>query len=369
MASNSGARRSVLAGGLVLAVLAAWLVLARPRAERERAGAAPAAESSVPVEDSGAAPVEISRASVAPEARNTLEEGSDRAAVVVTVVDAADRPLGGIELELLARAVSGEEVVLARSWSRGEDGHTRLVLETSPARGAWLRVVCRASFFPAPALELGAELPVDPVLLRLPAHGSVEVTLQRDGAPVRHPAQVELRLPEHPELPPRIVAAPDGRARFEAVGTGLELELQAFCEESGPSEPLRAGGPRTPGELVTVPLSLGPIWPRVRLRIVAADGTPLAHETFAGWVDYGTHATPLTARPRSDGQGWLEFHLPGTPTEHGERALVLHSVDGDDGARARVAIRDPLDPLGVNTLDSATLPRASGAPSADEPGR
>lgn len=349
MASLS-ARRSGLALVLALALLATWLVLERNPAPRGAGAASPGRELAP---SSAATRVEPARSepfSEAAPARLAVADGAEGTALIVVVVDAQERPRGGIALELLERVGESEERMLASSTSLPDDGRARLVPARSPTPGAWLRVVCRESFVPAPSLELGAELPAAPVVLRLPSHGSLEVNLLRDGAPIGHAARVELRLLDHPGLAPRNVATRDGRARFEAVGLGLALELSAVCDESGPTEPVQVDGPVSAGELVTLSLSLGPLWPRVRLRVVDGAGNPVADEAFEGWVDYGNRAAPLSSAARSDADGWLEFRLPGEPSAQGERTLVLRSERAGEGRPIRLTIRDPLAAEGVNEL-------------------
>lgn len=356
MGSSSSARRTGLALALVLVACAAWLVFARRptgRGVRPEESSAARTAADVPRVE-----LETARAPVAEtEPRLALAPEPEGPTLTVNVVDQEDQPVGGIGLELLAVRGPEHVEVLASATTLPSDGRARLVPGHDPGPTLY-RVVCREAFSPAPTLELGSELPRAPVTLRLPLHGALEVQLVRAGKPVRHAARIDLRRVAELDAPLHSASAVEGRARFAAVGLGQELELSATCEESGPCEPVRVVGPQRAGEVVPLTLALGPIWPRVRLRVVDADEEPIAGERFEGWVDYGASSAPLTSCPRSDEAGWLEFHLPGGAPEHGGRFLVLRALrpGAPQELRLRLAILDPLDPELTSDLGVVHLP-------------
>jgi hypothetical protein len=212
---------------------------------------------------------------------------------------------------------------------------------------------------PTLTLELGSELPRAPVTLRLPPHGAVTVQLLRAGEPVRHAARIDLRLvTEGASGAIHAREAIEGRTLFPAVDLGFELELSAWCEESGACEPARVAGPRRAGEVVPITLALGPVWPRVRLRVVDAKDVPVVGERFEGWVDYGASSAPLTTSPRSGEGGVLEFRLPGGAPEPGPRTLVLRALrpEEPEELRLRLTIPDPLDEECASDLGVVQLP-------------
>lgn len=359
--------------GILLAALTAWAVLGREPAERDEA-ARPAERAPLPALETQQVPLEPA----AVEQRHELEPKSQSAdspvpdvdprALDVLVQDSDGQPCAGLELELVA---TYREAGVQRDESLGRlvtrsDGHARFQRESVPFRAGILlhTLRCREPLVPRLVRELGADLPDATVVLVLPAHGRLEVRATRGGVPVRSPVRFEFFLDTGSEdlENPLVRDGAQGVAVFPALTPGLRGFLRAVCAESGSTEIVGVHGPRQAGELATATLELGPLWPRVALRVLDENGKPLARTRFTGWVDQGNATAPLPYPVTSDAHGRLEIHLPPLTAEAGASGLVL-CVDvplrPDEAApRARLDLPERLDSERPTELGNLLIPFA-----------
>jgi hypothetical protein len=191
--------------------------------------------------------------------------------------------------------------------------------------------------------ELGPETPE--VVLVLPDTGRVEVEVEEaNGRALDGPATARLRWRARAEdgfqgMHDRAVAA--GRAVFDAVGLGLELELEAWPADDGvESGRARLRGPTRPGESVQAVLALGAPRPVLVGRLMDAAGAPAGGLRF----QLSFHGVPRDLGSPSAGPSRVD------PS--------YHTSDPDGGFRV-LLVRGTFGPRQVEIEESA--PR-SGAP-------
>ncbi|NOT31005.1 MAG: hypothetical protein HOP15_11205 [Planctomycetes bacterium] len=227
--------------------------------------------------------------------------------VRVRVVDAAGVPQSGVEVALRSAKRVGDFVCAAT----GADGtlelfarEHRVELVRDGARVAlavWLREPVEAPV----DLE---HVPLEPIELRLPPAGSVEVVLaDEDGVEsneaVRVWAEPSTRM--QAELGERVQGFRStelwtrcGRARFWPVGLGLELRFGAEAEERE-DRSVVAEGPTKPGEELEIRLELGAGYPCSpdESSIQAADRSGPAPCPSMHGVDAAAKAVPASWIP------------------------------------------------------------------------
>jgi carboxypeptidase family protein len=283
----------------------------------------------------------------------------------VRVVDAQGAPVGGVEVQLLARKLDERDFGPPRAAGTSRaDGHAELDLtafrqERRPdARGWQQRLQAWAPFAALPSLELGAELPAEVVMLRLPPSGSIAVKV--DGAERALPeACVELLAPAlvgQAQLASLRAPIVDGQALFPAVGLRLALQLRVRARGFRPLPPLELRGPSVACERVSATLELGAEWPRAALFAVDEHGDPLANQCFHGWVDGPMPPPSLEPSPRSDARGRLVFHVPGEPLPGETRRLCLRPADLGPFPPTTLALPAALEPGVVTELGTLVFP-------------
>jgi hypothetical protein len=231
-----------------------------------------------------------------PSHRRTLELAPD-VVIRARVVDAGGTPVAGIPVGLrvvsqwwswdILKAITDEDGIAAL-----EHAHAPLLQQHDPSQRFAVGIVMHA-LEPIQVEVDRTELPSEPVELRLPPHGSVEVILDppanaRD--PGARSATVFLQemgreedQPGYQTWSPRRLE--DGRAVFPIVGLGLRFLAHAESPDVE-VQPLEFGGPTSAGERIVVHLSPGAAKPRVVGRALLADGTPLADARLRGTIQY-----------------------------------------------------------------------------------
>lgn len=253
-----------------------------------------------------------------------------------------------------ANPLPGVEVALLKRWSFASGIYRVWVLETRGANAvacfphAQERILNRAGF----AWSVGAEvlevepveeridpeaLPRDPVILVVPATGSVEVSvLDELGDPLAGEAKVTIgvvrkgearRLPSNTrDLRPALEKPlENSRALFPHVGLGCELEVIASSAGTMVSTRTYGAGPFRAGEKVSFELRLGLDYPVLRFRALDERGAPIVEEELHVTLHHEAIAMssdrPFTVR--TDEHGVARIDLERRWTKDMTRVLLL----------------------------------------------
>jgi len=369
-------RLTTLAGFLaLLAVVAtAWVVSRRdadegaapqPSAEEPRGAPAPASfeadlhPASAPVREA-ARPTAAAPPGDAVEAGGRAEPG-----IAVQVVGQDGRPVedAGVALECALPGSESRDSVRARTDARGcaTLRPPEQVLRMAARFDAQLEfaVVADVPLLDAPRVDLGrTPRSAEPVVLRLPPFGSVEVAVHdADGAPTDAAIAVALfwRTPGSEEPWDRIgtprAHARGGRARLPIVPLGKELLLRSSGSpgrQAGPD--VVVPGPRRDGEVVRAAVRLGA--PRTFLvgRVVDERGEPVTRPVAMAVAflpadapaDFVPERGTLTWRRQEiDAEGRFRMAVTGSAAGPDRRPVLLadHAVEGSEVV---LAARAPL---------------------------
>ena len=196
----------------------------------------------------------------------------------------------------------------------------------------------------------------------LPATGAVEVLLlDAEGNPLRGEATVHLRINPEVDVSPLYgpkrrqltCEAVEGRATFSHVALGLNLEAEAIREGSGSGPRVSVAGPVRSGEKTSITLQFGADHPVLQVRVVDADGSPLANERIGYSVrgGFGFASNMVTSS-----EGVLRCDLPARCM--GGEAGTL-TVNRGVAGRGEVDVPPNLEPglrdLGTVILGSVPL--------------
>ncbi len=181
-------------------------------------------------------------------------------------------------------------------------------------------------------------IPADPVILRLPATGTVEVLVDGVGPPPTGRSSVQLRLaqPEAAATPPGAlgdsVPATGGRARLPV---GLGLQLQARAPIDGADAPFGPpfAGPVRAGQTVTIRLDPEAGVLVLAGRLLHPDRRPVAER----WIDAGLERPSLSgdsthwtrARTNAEGDFLLRWPLEATAPRPDRLRLELRPPGSD----------------------------------------
>lgn len=294
----------------------------------------------------------------------------------VMVLDDGDRPRAGVAVSYCA--MEGTQGRILRTASTDEEGIAELRhLREAIAGVGWQvteHAVC-AGFAADPPVRARFDPlnpPEEPIVLRLPAMGGVEIeVLDHSGAQVRDGIEVVLQRVSTARR--SVEAAPetriwpdgargalrlpvvDGRVRFERVGLGLRLEFGADFDGIGRFERQEAAGPLDPGQLVRLTLRQTAALPVLTGRLVNESGAPLP---LTQWeAEFYPEERPLQLLKRTlrtDEVGGFRTAFPAEGAPAGRTLLLGHTTrDGrTDLALAEFTI--PLDP-GVTDLGNVVL--------------
>lgn len=317
-----------------------------------------------------------------------LAPGEDESATVVLieelaldvrVVDPSARPAAGIPVALRFR---GDEQVadFFRTLS-GKDGRARLrhlqvALEdrTVPSEGG---AVCAAlallAVEPVEVTLRAGPLPRETIVLVAPPTGALEVVLEdADGRPLAIDAWIELEIAAgersaHDEWRRRFiprsrddrrlrVIARDGRARIDAIGLTLDLDVRVEPRKGYRPVTARGRGPQLPGEVALVRI---PVVERISVlaaRLVDPAGAAWASRALEGalWLDSPQGDHGCGARVRTDAAGRFELEIDAGWPLAGTYALRLWS-DEPDGRRRWTAIEENDLVPGENDLGARVI--------------
>ncbi len=264
--------------------------------------------------------------------------------VVVRVEEEDGAPAGGVPVVF---AEIGDEGRTRPRWTVRTDPRSGLAVFPNlevflPDAGSDRRVafVVAAPLREPPRTDLAwGELPDEPIVLRLPAHGALEVRLlTQAGEPYPGPVTVTAYpRPKAGERPPPRWRRPrersaDGTALFPVVPLGESLVVEAFVADVVPfADPVATDGPERPGATRTVALRRPSADPIVTGRAVDGGGRPLAAtelfvEALPDWAfaesgvvvatdETGRFALTLTpvTDPAQGPPAWLDVRLRGDP--------------------------------------------------------
>lgn len=203
------------------------------------------------------------------------------ASVTVRVLTSGGEPAVGARVGWEVQDRSSGVVPVAATW-RLTDARGEAVLrdvpssrlEQVPPQGTSWWITVLEPFEPRIRVACDAEHPpATPVVLQLPPHGEVIVTAtDARGDPATdgtvaylHAAAWNWRYPPHASRLP----LQDGRVRFPFVGVGLDLEAGADVEQAHRFATTRQVGPRSKGEVVTIPIRPSAAGVQLTGRIVA----------------------------------------------------------------------------------------------------
>ena len=296
----------------------------------------------------------------------------------VLVVDERRAPVEGIPVAY--RALSrGTGHSLAKAVT-GPDGRVRLPhLQEAITRAGSDRqhvVAIGLPLEPTVQAEFDPGAPPDePLLLVLPATGTVEVAvLDPSGAPYPDGLQIALQKQMPPEqrarysqqgmvhqdfLGMRWVEVRDGIARFERVGLGLTLECGADFERTMEMQSITAPSPSRAGETVRLTLQQTRRHAAFTGRLIGADGTALARQPVQ-WVTYGAatlrRVTYGSIRTGEDGS----FRVPCSTAALEQRVGLLVFTLPQTGTRIDLACVTLPQPLPAQDHDLGVI--AAGTP-------
>ncbi|MEL6431599.1 MAG: hypothetical protein AAFR54_20680 [Planctomycetota bacterium] len=285
---------------------------------------------------------------------------------IKVVEEVGDRPVGGVDVELVARprGQSNDERVLGTERAEEATGLVRFERElqlqaaADAARvGARVEFLARAdaSRSPAPEVVLDADAQPahGPVLLRLGPSGGVRVTvvgpsgaLRQSGARVLHwfrPAESGGRFER---VGAHTLPVDSGIAVIKSVGLGLEFRLLARTDDDrAVSNSVLVQGPTVPEEIVDVTLELDAPRPFFSATVVNDDGAPLVETAL-------TYAFGDRDAPVADGAtSWRSVRTNAT----GRVRLLYRGGLDDRGALTLELRRQKSD--GTFGLGTALLPR------------
>lgn len=319
-----------------------------------------------------------------------LELRPDRA-LGVRLVDAMRAPVAGVIVELRQRVAESQYVSHA---FQPTDGEGRARLEhlhemRSEVNGIALEYFLGADVMAAEPVQVAidpAHWPSEDVVLQLPGTGALVVELVGPGGePWNGDGQVEIGLDRSTvasiraagnDIPTSSALRPirAGRARFERLGLGLELEL--FVDPDGWKQHLATvSGPTRAGESVTARVHLVEPAPSISGRIVDREGRPLARESLTCEIWSQREPQLRVEQRRSDDSGrfvgfggpymlddgvWsLYFSIPGEPQRAATTTLTAPVAAGPIELGDVVLDAPPLLARGVVTDASGRPVRAA----------
>lgn len=212
--------------------------------------------------------------------------------------------------------------------------------------------------------------PAEPIVLVLPATGSVEIAvLDAAGKPVTDGLQVVLQTAikfSRPSATPdprlfvqgsqgsRTAQVQGGVARFERVGLGLDLEFGADFSRTGYLERRTGQGPQRTGELVQFELRRKEQDPVLSGRVVDEAGEPLREKALEAAVILSGERALHQARfsLRTDSEGRFQVEIPDAGSKTGLTHLFLR--DATPGL-IKVAAGEFTAPLAPGTTDLGDL--------------
>jgi hypothetical protein len=284
----------------------------------------------------------------------------------VLTLDEADRPVAGVAVHYCA--MEGNQGRILRTATSGSDGIAELrhLREALVAVG-WLvteHAVCAGIAADPPVRVRFDPLlpPGEPLVLRIPATGSVEVeVLDQLGTPAGDGVEVVLQrvstARRSAEAAPQARLWPDGargavrlpvvdgRVCFERIGLGLRLEYGADYDGIGRFERQEAAGPLDAGQLVRLTLRQAAALPVLTGRLVNDSGAPLPlTEWEAECYPEDRPLRLLKKTLRTDEVGRFRTAFPAQDAPSGRTLLLGHTSRDGRTELAVAGFTLPIDP-------------------------
>ncbi len=265
----------------------------------------------------------VTRGSDVPPGGHRLELRPERD-MQVLVHDAAGRPAIGVPLVVMMRAENGDHLGDYDLWppllTRAPNGVARVehMQEwrpsgelAAPVASWWVHVALPGLQEVAARFD-PASPPVAPIVLQLPPTGEVVARVVIQGRVVRpqHPLTLGLVQQEPGDaLRTREIAAdPDGSARFSCVPLQRRLRVAAFL---GVWISRMVDGPREPGQVVTVDLSLDETDLVLTGRLLDQEGVPITAASVSMQYDFGATRGSCSFAIDATGHFAWVFKVPG----------------------------------------------------------
>lgn len=290
--------------------------------------------------------------------------------VRVLVLDEARKPVAGVPVAYrVTRSGKGHNLVTELTGPDGIAALLHLQYEWHRNDGSDKEHVVALALPFEPTVQAvfnPARPPMEPILLVMPATGTVEIeVLDPAGQPYSGKAQIALqkRVADEPRTDPTLLnnqawkglqwaPALQGVARFERIGLGLELEYGADFYVSGRIERQLGAGPTRAGETVRFTLRQPKPGPALRGRMVDGESKPLA-----GWTNSaelypaGSDRRCAVVVVRTDADGRFEAPLPGSGLPNGDVLLLMETQAIGSNLIASVQFQLPLPDEGLELGD------------------
>jgi hypothetical protein len=301
------------------------------------------------------------------------------ASVSARVVNAAGLPQAGVRVNLCVDGYQAPITVFGTV--TGSDGvavirHLETLLEYEKSRTRFLLALEGLLGASATAEFDPRAPPAEPIELRLPAHGSVELLCIRgkDGHPPYAADRAELRVVLEDDFgadsPSQVLHAKvqDGVARFAPVAVGLHLQAKAWMVGGALMGAVSGHGPDKAGETVRLDLRADQGATFLTGRLLGLDGKPLANaELDRHWGGVGDVFDPFgtvlqigAASLKTDAAGRFRLEVETGEIEAGrqETLTLVQKLENVSGPSVNVILTGPL-PLGEVALGDLRLTQAS----------
>lgn len=301
------------------------------------------------------------------------------ASVTARVVNSAGIPQAGVRVNLCVGDVSLEPVIGVLAGPDGLAHIRRLeVLIAEESESADFVLALEGLLGAAAVVGFDARAPpAEPIELRMPEHGSVEVRiLQKDGQALAKAAFAELSLLQDDDFGSYTpvqefrVKVRDGVARFAPVAVGQQVCARAWLPDESLIGVAIGPGPGTAGATAILDLREDVGEPFLTGRLIGVDGEPLTN-AHLGWHwsgDTGVFdpfgSDRLSIREsslRTNAEGRFRLELEASAIESGkqESLTLVQKLENQSGASVSVILVGPLPlgeiPLGDLRLSQATL--------------
>lgn len=364
---------------------------AGPALEQERVAPSPEIPADTEL-DAAVGAADVEEESVAPASERTEVDVADAAeppptvappSLRVLVLDADDRPVPGVEVQITERRNNWDHV--RERATTAEDGLVAfedVTLDADPGldRGGPATHHARVELVAASRVDVSLDPSMlgrdEPVELRLPSVGSVAVEVRdADGEPAR--GEVTVQLIHVPEGESRVVSpfgrsdrlsvranAEAGVARFPLVECGLDVSAVATRDINNVPCSAFGAGPLRPGEETRLEARFGDGHPVVRFRVLDAAGVPLPGASLNVAIQATGGFLPVDHEifPSSDEEARVLVDLDQEPDPKVTRRLFVKGPYGGKGQERPSAVleiprelNDGLNDLGDVTLGAAPL--------------
>ncbi|MEW6745963.1 MAG: sigma-70 family RNA polymerase sigma factor [Planctomycetota bacterium] len=273
--------------------------------------------------------------------------------VAVRVIDSRGQPVAEVPVGL--RIARESLVTIATSTTTG-DGLARLdVAYIEPTQQEWqFGVALEFPLAESVRASLDLEhLPAEPITLVCPPVGGLRVqACNPQGKPLSEEAYVSVAAAARTDKGVETLTRPliDGRADFQPVGLGLELEIAVKLRFDQPSVTRSVRGPKSEGEVVSVTVTVDGRLLEIGGRLVDRNHAPLSDQVWRCRLETGDRERQRGHLLKTDRAGRFRLVL----ADHAE-----HSVNGTLHLEAysakRLSTRAELGPSDSERIDLGDL--------------